>query len=244
MSIKNATLHFKNFGKWKKGVDKIIPVLDKTSAKFKQIYVVGEDGVKKVVSNADKLKNTFKGVFAILDIGVQIIKAVSKGVGELLGEILPMGSGLLDVTSNMGEFLVSVDETIKRTDILGETVERVVAVVKLLINYFKDFTGNAFVSYIEGGEGLAGVLEVIFDKISDIVRLVFDIASVVTGKDLTGICEKIVNAIQEVRNKVVDFAYDIQQKFDFHPLEILHSLLERIQIRLSQLGDGATKTKA
>ena len=244
-SIKNATLHFKNF--WKveeKGVDKIIPVLDKTSAKFKQIYVVGEDGVKKVVSNADKLKNTFKGAFAILDIGVQIIKAVSKGVGELLGEILPMGSGLLDVTSNMGEFLVSVDETIKRTDILGETVERVVAVVKLLINYFKDFTGNAFVSYIEGGEGLAGVLEVIFDKISDIVRLVFDIASVVTGKDLTGICEKIVNAIQEVRNKVVDFAYDIQQKFDFHPLEILHSLLERIQIQLSQLGDGATKTKS
>ena len=244
-SIKNATLHFKNF--WKveeKGVDKIIPVLDKTSAKFKQIYVVGEDGVKKVVSNADKLKNTFKGAFAILDIGVQIIKAVSKGVGELLGEILPMGSGLLDVTSNMGEFLVSVDETIKRTDILGETVERVVDVVKLLINYFKDFTGNAFVSYIEGGEGLAGVLEVIFDKISDIVRLIFDIASVVTGKDLTGIGEKIVNAIQEVRNKVVDFAYDIQQKFDFHPLEMLHSLLERIQLRLSQLGEGATKTKS
>lgn len=96
------------------------------TAKFK----MGEESSKN-------LKNTFKGVFAVLDIVGQAFKAVAGGVGELIGLFLPAGNGVLALTGSFGEYLVKLDETVKKTDIFGKAVSTVVDIVKTVITFVK-----------------------------------------------------------------------------------------------------------
>lgn len=96
------------------------------TAKFK----MGEESSKN-------LKNTFKGVFAMLDIVGQAFKAVAGGVGELIGLFLPAGNGVLSLTGSFGEYLVKLDETVKKTDVFGKAVSTVVDIVKIAITFVK-----------------------------------------------------------------------------------------------------------
>lgn len=96
------------------------------TAKFK----MGEESSKN-------LKNTFKGVFAVLDIVGQAFKAVAGGVGELIGLFLPAGNGVLSLTGSLGEYLVKLDETVKKTDVFGKAVSTVVDIVKTAITFVK-----------------------------------------------------------------------------------------------------------
>lgn len=96
------------------------------TAKFK----MGEESSKN-------LKNTFKGVFAVLDIVGQAFKAVAGGVGELIGLFLPDGNGVLSLTGSFGEYLVKLDETVKKTDVFGKAVSTVVDIVKIAITFVK-----------------------------------------------------------------------------------------------------------
>lgn len=96
------------------------------TAKFK----MGEESSKN-------LKNTFKGVFAVFDIVGQAFKAVAGGVGELIGLFLPAGNGVLSLTGSFGEYLVKLDETVKKTDIFGKAVSTVVDIVKTVITFVK-----------------------------------------------------------------------------------------------------------
>lgn len=96
------------------------------TAKFK----MGEESSKN-------LKNTFKGVFAVLDIVGQAFKAVAGGVGELIGLLLPAGNGVLSLTGSFGEYLVKLDETVKKTDVFGKAVSTVVDIVKIAITFVK-----------------------------------------------------------------------------------------------------------
>ena len=96
------------------------------TAKFK----MGEESSKN-------LKNTFKGVFAVLDIVGQAFKAVAGGVGELIGLFLPAGNGVLSLTGSFGEYLVKLDETVKKTDVFGKAVSTVVNIVKTAITFVK-----------------------------------------------------------------------------------------------------------
>lgn len=96
------------------------------TAKFK----MGEESSKN-------LKNTFKGVFAVLDIVGQAFKAVAGGIGELIGLFLPAGNGVLSLTGSFGEYLVKLDETVKKTDVFGKAVSTVVDIVKTAIMFVK-----------------------------------------------------------------------------------------------------------
>lgn len=96
------------------------------TAKFK----MGEESSKN-------LKNTFKGVFAVLDIVGQAFKAVAGGVSEVIGLFLPAGNGVLSLTGSFGEYLVKLDETVKKTDVFGKAVSTVVDIVKTAIMFVK-----------------------------------------------------------------------------------------------------------
>lgn len=96
------------------------------TAKFK----MGEESSKN-------LKNTFKGVFAVLDIVGQAFKAVAGGVGELIGLFIPAGNGVLSRTGSFGEYLVKLDETVKKTDVFGKAVSTVVDIVNTAITFVK-----------------------------------------------------------------------------------------------------------
>lgn len=72
---------------------------------------------------SDQLKRTFKGLFAILDIVKQAFAAVWNGISPLLGKVGFLSDGILSVSSSWGDWLVSLDETIKKTDIFNKAVQ-------------------------------------------------------------------------------------------------------------------------
>ena len=80
--------------------------------------------------DADKLKRTFMGLFAILDIGKTIVKAVTGGILDIAGSLGQASKPLLDTTASMGDFLVSLNESLKGSDIFGRVVDKIVDAVK------------------------------------------------------------------------------------------------------------------
>lgn len=76
------------------------------------------------------LKNTFKGVFAVLDIVAQAFKAVAGGIADLIGFFLPAGNGILSLTGSFGEYLVKLDDMIKKTDLFHTAIQKIVNFIK------------------------------------------------------------------------------------------------------------------
>ena len=68
------------------------------------------------------------------------------------------------------------------------------------------------VSYEEGGGGVSGILEVMFDQQAETIRSAFDVIQNATGINMEGIKEKVVTGVQTVRNTVVDATYETQNK--------------------------------
>lgn len=145
----------------------------------------------------ENLKNTFKGLFAILDIFLRIGKAAFDIIKNLLGFIPKISGGILGITGDMGKAIVKFDEFIKDSKILEDVVAKVTSVIS-------DFKDLVQVSFIEGGGGLTGTVEVIFDVFAEFVRGMFSLISKLTGIDFSGVAENIVSGIQNVRNYVVD----------------------------------------
>lgn len=88
---------------------------------------------------SENLKNTFKGLFAILDICKQAIGAILKPIGSLLGTMTGLGGGILGVTGSIGEWLVKLDEAIKKNDIFGKGIEKISDFVSGAVTAIKNF---------------------------------------------------------------------------------------------------------
>ena len=88
---------------------------------------------------SENLKNTFKGLFAILDICKQAIGAILGPVGSLLGKVTGLGGGVLGVTGSIGEWLVKLDEAIKKNDIFGKGIEKISDFVSGAVTAIKNF---------------------------------------------------------------------------------------------------------
>lgn len=74
--------------------------------------------------DSQNLKNTFKGLFAVLDL-------VQQGIGVLVKAVFPMtkglgslGSGVLSVTGKIGEWLVSLDQAAKKSDVFNQAIQK------------------------------------------------------------------------------------------------------------------------
>lgn len=71
-------------------------------------------------------------------------------------------------------------------------------------------------SYWEGGGGIAGIAEVIFDQQTESVRGAFDAMQSITGINMEGVRDKVVTVMQSVRNTVVDNLYNMQTAYAEH----------------------------
>ncbi len=105
-----------------------------------------------------QLKSTFKGVFAVLDILKQAAFAGADGFFDLAKNLLPVGHRLLEITANVGDYLVNLDETIRKTDIFNKTVQKfttfiknaaritseVITTISSGLNQLKDFVSEKF----------------------------------------------------------------------------------------------------
>jgi tape measure domain-containing protein len=95
-------------------------------------------GLQLGAANADKLKRTFAGVFAAFSIGWQVIKAGINMFTNLFSTATKGSSGILDFTAKIGDWLVKLNEGIKKGDDLskffgklGSIIEKPIAVLRL-----------------------------------------------------------------------------------------------------------------
>ena len=182
------------------------------TAKFK----MGEETSKN-------LKSTFKGVFAVLDIGAQAFKAVAGGVADLISYFVPAGNGILSLTGNFGEFFVSLDETVKSTDVFGKTVSTVVNIIKTIGDGVKiagqavaDFGKKISEKYdFNGVETFKAFLDRIHTRMHDVVNGAASMKDgVTTAFDLLGdalekckflkVMKAIWNVIKTIASGIID----------------------------------------
>ena len=93
-------------------------------------------------SASKNLKNTFKGLFAVLDIVKQAFSAVFNAIVPLFGGLDDLGGGILTVTGGIGEWLVALDEFIKKNDIFNKAIQGVIGFVGKAAGAFKDFAAE------------------------------------------------------------------------------------------------------
>ena len=70
--------------------------------------------LKPSPATIEDLRRTFRGLFAILDIGKQILGGIFTVFGQVFGAVSKGGGSFLDLTGNLGDFLVKVDEALKK----------------------------------------------------------------------------------------------------------------------------------
>ena len=116
-----------------------------------------------------QIKSTFKGIFAVLDIFATAIKKVAGGIVKLVGSITGLGSGLLEISGSLGNWLSGLRDSIKETNIFSKAVDSLVGFLQKAIDGIKDFF-EAIGKKVDssGLEGFAKVLKNIWTFISEI----------------------------------------------------------------------------
>jgi hypothetical protein len=113
------------------GFREIFPPM--TSEKLLSMIVAFRDFTETLKigdETSDKLKRTFAGLFAILDLIGQGVKFVFKVAGELFGLFGgPAAKGILGATANFGDFLVKLDEAVKKGDLFNKAFDKVKGVL-------------------------------------------------------------------------------------------------------------------
>jgi tape measure domain-containing protein len=116
---------------------------------------------------ADNLRRTFAGVFALFGIGYDIIKQVVIQFLRLFGLATEGAGGFLEVTANIGDFLVELRKAIKEGEgfakifkLVGDVLSIPIKLIKLLAGYLGDlFDGFDAQEAAKSITGLIGQLE-------------------------------------------------------------------------------------
>lgn len=123
--------------------------------------------LKPSPQTVENLRRTFRGFFAALDIGKQIIGGIFTVFSRMVGALGAGNGGFLNLTGSIGDFLVSIDNALKKGgklhnyfatlgDILAKPIE--------LISDLAGALGDLFATKASGGVsgaigGLGAVLE-------------------------------------------------------------------------------------
>ena len=97
------------------------------------------DNFKISDSVSKNLTSTFKGVFAIIDILRQAFSAVVKNVASLIFLFGNLAEEALNITGSFGEWISSLDDTIKENDIFNKSVEKTIDVAKKVKTAISEF---------------------------------------------------------------------------------------------------------
>lgn len=151
---------------------------------------------------ADNLKRTFAGVFAVLDIGWQVIKAGIKFIADLFGAITKgEGSGgFLGATAHIGDFLVALDQAIKKGQgltrffqglehILAGPIALIKAVTGAVLGLFSGFSAPSTDKIVKA-----------FDPLATLGRLINDVWS-----EIGNILKAVWHVFEPIAQKFADF---------------------------------------
>lgn len=196
----------------------------------KQLYELTEkfkiltEKFKMSDETARNLKNTFKGLFALLDIGGQAVAAVFNAMKPLVGFLGEVGLAILGVTGPLGEYIVSLDETIKKTDSFNEAFKKIGELLKPVVDKIKDAVDNikeAFASFkdvdLSAVNSLTDRVQARFEPFTKLGELVKNSASKISEvlEKLEPVFSKIREAAAKVSKGIQDALSKAFEDFDF-----------------------------
>ena len=116
--------------------------------------------------HGDKIRSTFEGIFSVVDIGWTFVKKLAGGIINLLGNFKGLAGGILGASSTIGDWLKSLRDTVKETDIFGTAIDKIVGFLGSIIDKLKAF-GAAVKSAFQspGAEGFFDILRSIWNII-------------------------------------------------------------------------------
>ena len=105
------------------------------------------EGLALSKRSSENLRRTFAGLFAVIDIFSNIFTTILKFIFPKFNiGARGIGASILEVTANIGDWLVNLNETIKSTDIFNKILDKseaiyssVAKVVKKVADVFKEF---------------------------------------------------------------------------------------------------------
>jgi tape measure domain-containing protein len=149
----------------------------------------------------NNLKRTFEGLFAILDIGKQVLGGIFSVFGQVFGLVKTGGGSFLDLTAKIGDWLVKVDDALKKGDrlhnifvLIGSAVSSFVTGLKNLLTGSGPVTGvfqkmgDAWDKFINSLGGNTQKIHDIFQKIVDFFgNFGQNVTQSMQGTDWTGV---------------------------------------------------------
>lgn len=125
------------------------------------------------------LRATFRGIFAVLDIGRMILAQVFSLFGRLFGSAQQAGSGFLEVTGNVGDFLVKVRDAIRDGDGLVKVFNWIEGAIRNLVGGLRDMgkylTDNVKIeSFADVWQSVGNALQKVWTFLSPIVQWIGD----------------------------------------------------------------------
>ncbi len=168
-----------------------------------------DDETGELNEAGQKFKSTFKGVFAVLGLLKDIVVALIKPIGALFDGA---GTGILDLTADIGEMLVQFREAVQESGVLEEVTSRLSGVFRALGDFIRSVV-ETIKGFISGGKGFSGVIEGIFDTVSNAIKLLFDSLSSLTGRDFSDIRDKITGFLDRVKNGVLNACGPLSDAF-------------------------------
>lgn len=179
---------------------------------FTERIKIGEETVNNI-------KRTFAGFFAILSIGKQAISAIIGGVSRLFKILAPGAGSFLGMTAGVGDWIVSLEEAVKKGDIFNKAIQSVADVIgwvvdkvgkgiTALIDFFTGFN-NVDLSGVESFTEKVKIRFEPFSKFFEFVGKVFENTVTILkkvapifytiagkiGEGITKLQEKIIEAI-------------------------------------------------
>ena len=150
---------------------------------------------------AANLKATFKGIFSIINIGVTIIKSIISGITMLIGKIIGLNGGLLEITGAIGAWISNVAKGINETNLFGKAITKIVGFLGLAIDKIKEFTGTIKEKVSASGfEWFFNLLNGIWDIVQKIGSSIGKLASAIGGAIASAFRNGDIKSVLDILN--------------------------------------------
>lgn len=171
----------------------------KSIESFTERLKIGED-------TANNVKRTFAGFFAIFSIVGQVIGGAITALGNLFSTLGKGSGGFLNFTGGVGDFLVSLDEMLRKSGLVVSFFNGIAEVLKIplqLLGGLGAIVGSLFTGFDSGGAAqVSDAIDGIGKRLDPLARAADRVRSFFAG--LVRILNKVGSVIGDAMSQVGD----------------------------------------
>jgi hypothetical protein len=161
------------------------------------------DQLKIGPQTAENLRRTFRGVFAVLDIGWNIVKDLVGVFFDLFHAAAPAAGGILSITGGIGDFLVKVDNAVKKGHALAGVFQFIGGVLSIPIKLLGALGG--VIGSLFQGKDVSGAARQFGDAIGGLANGLGPLPKALDG--VTRAWRAFINMLGQVKQIVAPYLH-------------------------------------